>query len=1120
MVGGTTASDLIRLDGTPTVPLRNAGVIRGSESVNLEGRQLRLGDDYSLDCPTGMLILKVATKPGQVLRVTYRHDPAEARSSASKFGNGLNTMKLSFGQSSVMMGLGMAERGDNGKVMRSDLYGLKTSFGLTPGGSLRMNGMFAYSSRKTMQSQSLMGESSGLDEGGQESGTAIVQEIGGDILGGKVALSYQAIDRKFTGFSAFSDSGYSDQEVSAFTKERGLKRMGLSLKDIMAGSLKLNQSYQVVGEGGNSITNQSYGIAGTGWSLSYSSREVDSGFNRFNDLRESDRKQLEKERGLRTNSFGLNFDQRGAKFSLTDFNVSDQGGNAVQRMRMSFQTGTLTMAYVSQEVGQGFGQFEGLREADRGQLARERGISRTAWNLGWATKGFALSYGQSDMSNGTLGFSANNLTVTGANWNYELQSIGNDQGFDGAARQSEAEQNDNMARIAAMYQPKGIQIKGEDRHWFTRPSGLTRTSQRLSFSPGKGIGLSVSDLQLEGSQDSGRLVSGTLDWGRTKLSYRHQTLGENLVELSSLMGFERERLGSTPGLEKTDTTFSTSWGAGRSLEFNSMAAQVGDASASRRSLRIQDPRLELAYSERKVDASYFNVATLVDPERELLGQMIGQEQRQLLVNVMLMRGLNVRMNRMEANNASLDQKRSIAESLLTWDIDKDTKLQWYKYGNSLTDPEALLLDQSIDRLLLSRNFSNFGAVRFEREVISNGGTTATSPDSTRNSLSAEAVLATNTNVRTEQTRTEYGDGNTETISAHTLSTGFNARTGVSVTDVNIRRTHSDRPNESRRNYGFWINLGGGVKFTYGYARELGLNDTMNSNMSLTGGTFGGIDFGGANYTHQAWGQERDRSTGNFKLGTSKPIQLGFIKDFRFAIGSDTIRDYNLWQRENQTGSVGLRIGDLSLGYDYASQVHTNGRRAIDRTYRFSTPKDDSRKLSFDAMIKSRQMPWDKAYMIRNVSVTARYIPGFDLTFQTQTYPEQPRGDALLGTIVQPTRTVAYRLQQRSEKANTLFGAAWEERINDDTRQLSRIASVNLTLNARNPSPIRLSYGLEQTDINGLRRTMHRYGLEFSQRPGPNQLLNLNVGNVSWAGHRESNVNRDNWTLRMEYQLRF
>lgn len=1122
-VGGTSALDFIRLDGgSPSIPLRNAGVIRNSETVDLDGRVLKRGQDYSLDYPTGMIILMTAAKPGQTLRVSYRHDPAEAKSGTQSLGQSWNTMKLNFGSgTTVMMGLGMAERGQDGSIMRSDLYGMKNSFGLNPNGTLKMNGVFAYSSRKSIRSQSLMGNSPGMEGGKTESGSAIVQELGGSFAGGQISLQYQSIDKQFSGFGAFGDSGYSQQQIDQLAKERGLKRMGLSLKDVQAGSMKLNQSYQFVGDRGNSIRTQSFSAQGKGWSLAWGGRKVDQGFSRFNDLRESDRQLLQREAGLRTSTLTFGYDQKGTKFSASDLAVTDTASNGVKRRILNLQTGTLSLGYKTQEVDAGFSRFQGIREADAGQLAREQGIKRQSFALDLKPNSWtpAVSFNTSSMERNDSGFHTMNFTVTGRNWSYDQATISNDAGFDGPGRQSEAEQNENINRVATMYQPTGIQVRPEERQWFARSIGLERSSRRISFSPGKGIGVSASELTLTGTQDTGRLSTAALNFGKTNISFRHQSLGNNLVEIGALMGFERERLGNLAGLDKTDFSFSTSLGANRKIEANSMTARLGEAEAGRRSFRIQDPRLDIQYVERHVDTPFFNVSQLVDPDRELLGQMIGQEQRQLLVNVMLMRGLNIRMNRVDAENDSLAQKRSIAESLLAWDIDKDTKIQWYRYANNWTNPSTLLLDQSIDRLLVSRNFTGLGALSYEREVISNGGETTSAPDSTRNSFTAEATLDGKTSLRTEQSRTEYGDGNHETVSAHTVSTGITKGAGLSVTDVKIERT-GDRPNERRRNYGFWVNLGGGVKFTYGYARELGQNGTLNSTMSLTAGQFGGLDFGGVNYQHQRWDDQRDRSTGNFKIGTSKPIQLGFLRDFRFNVGTDTVRDYNAWQRENQTGSIGARIGDVQLGFDYTSQVHTSGKRAVDRSYRISTPKDGNRKLSIDAMFKVRTMPWDQQYMIRNINVTGKFLPGFDLSYQTQSYPEQPRGDALLGTVVQPLRTVAWKLTQNNPNANTRFGMSWEERINEQSRQMTRLASVSLALNANSPSPLRLTYGMELGDLQGNRKTMHRYSIEFTQRPGPNQLFSLSAGNVSWQRLRDQNIRKDNWTFRMEYQLRF
>lgn len=1120
-VGGKSAVDFIRLDGvSPSVPLRNAGVLRQSETVELDGRVLERGKDYTLDYPGGMLLLMTPVRKGQTLRVTYRHDPAEAKSS-QQFGQSWNSMKLNFGQgASLSMGLGMAERRSDGTVLRTDLYSLRNNFGLAPGGAMKLRGVFAHSSNQRVESQSLLGkDGANREEGG--SGSAIVQELEAKLAGGSVSVQFQSVDRGFNGFSALRDSGFDAEQVNQLAKERGLRRVGFGMRDLKVGGMKLNQELQIVGEKGSSIRQFTTGVRGANWSLDLSSRKVDSDFRRFKDLREKDREQLQRESGLRTDAMGFQWKQGSLEMSASQFHVEDRAQSGVNRTRFNLKGAQWAFGYQSQEVDKNFRQFQGVRQQDAGQLAREQGIRRKGFDLSFGERGkspFALSFANHTMAGDRGSFKSSDFTATGRGWSYDFATRSNDAGFDGVGRQSEQEQNAHIARITSMYEPKGFQAQGEERHWFTRPTGLTRTSQRLEFQIGPGLGVSASHLDLKGQQDRGGVTSVNLQSGATRFSFRRQEIGSQLVELGQTMGFERERLGQLLDSEKTDVSFATPVGKNRSFEWQQMSTRAGDQTASRKSFAWNSPGTEIRYIERHVDAQFFRVGQLVDPERELLGQMIGQEQRQILVNTMLMRGLSARLNMIEEENRSIDQERSFLESLVSWQADRHTKLQWYRYRNNLSDPSTLLLDQTIDRLMIARQFPGLGSLTFEREEHSHDGETNRASDSVRNTVALETQLDARTSVRTEQSKTQYTDGNEDQVSAHTVSTGLTKHTGVSVTDVSVRRT-GDRQDERRRNYGFWLNLGNGVKFTYGYARELGQASTSNSTYQLTGGQVGGLTFGNSGYQSQGWDGQRNRSTGNFQIATSKPLQLGFIRDFQFRLGTDTVRDYNTWQRENQIGQFNASIGGVKLGFDYTSQMHPSGR-AVDRGFRFSSPNDPKRRLVFDAMIKTRTLPWGQTQMIRNVNLTARILRGFEITHQLQTNPEQQRGDALLGSVVQPVRVSAWRLTQTDTKASTRFGLSWEERINDQQNQLTRLASVNLTLNANNPSPVKLYYGLEHGMQGGRARTMQRYGFEFSQRPGPNQLLNLMFGNVSWQGQDARHMRRDNWTLRAEYQLRF
>jgi hypothetical protein len=100
-----------------------------------------------------------------------------------------------------------------------------------------------------------------------------------------------------------------------------------------------------------------------------------------------------------------------------------------------------------------------------------------------------------------------------------------------------------------------------------------------------------------------------------------------------------------------------------------------------------------------------------------------------------------------------------------------------------------------------------------------------------------------------------------------------------------------------------------------------------------------------------------------------------------------------------------------------------------------------------------------------------------------------------------------------------IGGSFEE-IMDKNRPLSRVGGLNLVLNESTGSPLKLFYGVEQADRTGKRYTTHRYHLQYDQKPGPNQMFSIFAGNVSYQHTIADGRSRNNWTLRVDYQIKF
>lgn len=1122
-MGGSSARDLIRLDGkTFSIPLRNAGVLRGTEEVEIDGRKLERGKDYSIDYPTGTIMLMVPVREGSSLRVSYRHDKTLARSSSTA-GSALNAMKLTFAPgATATFGLGLIEREAGGRVSQMDLYAFRNNFSGGGNLGLGMRGVFALSNRKQVQSSSLMGGNNSSGDQALGQGTAIVQDLSGKVAGGSVSVSYQDVTKNFSGFFALSENGFDEAAIQALAKERGFKRLGYAMRDLNVGGLKFSNALDTVADGNKAITNRSLAVARDGFRIANSSRKVDQGFNRFNDLRNQDREALKLETGLTTDEWFAEFARNRLNLNIQTKAVTNGSGQGFHRQSWAAKVDKVEFNYGTQRIDNGFNRLQATREQGWQQLAREQGLSREMFGLklGPVTRQLsALDLQSSQVRSKEGRFHALDLNAQGAGWSMQHFTRSFDQGFTRLGSLSGGELNQHVSTVTRMYEPQGLQVRNEDIGAFANSRGLDRSSTRLQFQPGPGIGIQLNHLSLNGLKDSGSVTSAVLRGHKTEAGLRLANLGQDLNEIGGLMSFERERLGTLKGLRKNDYWFNTET-KGLKVSADFMRADHSGAQAERDSFSLEGRGISFKFNRRSVGEQFDQVGQLVDPERELLHQIRGQEQRQIQLDWVMSRNLTAKLNWTSGHVLGDDTRMINNHTLLNWQPDALTRLEYYTHQETWREPSQALVNNRVERSMFARSLPNFGSLRIEHEKRQFFGENAPA-DSVRNTVMVEGALNDRTKVRAEATATKFDNGDREDVRAHTVETTVIRQAGIAVTDTTIDRNNS-RPDERKRNYGFWIDFGKGLRLNYGYQSDINefANGTRQSQVGLTSGTFGNLTFGGANYQSNQWDRSRQRSLGNFSLQTNKPVQLGFLRDASFRISSDTIRDYDVWQREQNTASLAGKAFGANLAFDYVSQysAHHKGR-AIDRIFRYQSGNDQS-LLRLNANVKNRTMPDGREYTIRDVNLGMKLGNEATLAHSIKTYPEVQRGDVLLGSVLQPTRMVEWRIDQQARGQNTLFGLSWREDLNEHTKEMRRMGSVHMTLFAKNPSPLKLSYGIEQGDRQGRRATAHRYELQFDQRPGPNQNLSLYLGNVSWQHMRDQGLRAENWTMRLEWQVRF
>lgn len=1122
-VGGLQSIDLVPVDASmPGVALRHGNVVLGSEQIEISGRVLKRGRDYHMDAESGVVYLMVPVRQGDSLRAVYRYDTQAKPSSKDKIATALSGIRFDLvpGSMSMVLGLGMTERLQDGSVIRSNVYGLNNAFSL--GGGSKLTGMYLVGDRQRTEARS------GLEVEGKRQATDtgrshfIQQQFGTKVQGGTFEVDYQDISQNFAGFQSVRGNN-PNANVDQLAKEKGLTRQGYSLKDVGLGFGKFSQSYRTVSDDKGALEWRTLGFQSGGLTLNWDSRKVDEKFARFKDIAEGDRAVLQNERGIERENLGLEFKDKTSGLKYNARKIEDFSGNGIFRRDFELNVAKSNFRIGDQHVEKGFTKFGGLMDAEKGQWAREQGLRRQWVGVETALfgTGAPIKYALNKIKSDDGEFQTAELLAKVGPFSLETSTMKMDDGFKQGGSMRPDEIAANLQKVGKMYQPGGLAFKGNEAGQLVGGFGLDRQLTRISGEPFKGWNLRFDALELKGKDDGatvGTLAVGNKD---TSFSYRNQRSGDGFAEFARLTDQERIQLGAISGLDRLDMAFAANLRKFGKVGYASTVVSSAKGDVHRTETSLQGKSLDVKVITRDVDPGFDNLRQLVDPEKDLLYAIRGFNQRDIVANWKILPNLTLNAYWFDAKNDTLEQQRYFRSTKLDYALDKKTQFGYTHIQRRDDDPANLLFAQDQQILSIKRDLGRLGTVSYVSDTIDYEGKDAKQPDVRKTYVGWETKLDKTTGFKTEQIRTDYENGDKENVSANTVSKELSKRVGVSVTDVSIDRQGEDK-DERKRTYGFWYDFGKNIRLKYGVDRHLkgeAGGATLKSDLSISPGQAGGIQIDSATYNRDRVDEtQQDRHVGNVQFGTVKPVNFGSFRDFTFRFSADTDRNQFHWLKENRDLTTAWKLGSTAFGFAYKSQVHQSGYRGIDRKYWFNTDTNPKARLVGGVEYKIRTLPAGDQIIVRNYNLTYRPAAGIELSHQVQTNPEVAKGDAILGSVVKASQSLKWRLGFE-RNPNTKFGFSWEELLDRDKKFMSRIGGMDLQLFAKSGSPLSLFYGVEQKDQNGKRQTQHRYHLRFDQKPGPNQMFSIFAGNVAYEHSIAEGFHRNNWTIYLNYQIK-
>ena len=1125
------------------VPLRFGAVVPHSEKVELDDVTLSPGTDYSIDYATGVVYLIVPQHMGDTLIVSYMHSAAPTTPAVAT--SQLTSLGILPG-ASVFMGMGLTERQSDGTVLTSNVYGThnELSFGSKSG----LSGTMIISNQQAAgfhQGFSFAGAGGpgGYGSSSSSRDSFLVQQFHSALMGGTFTGNVQQISRNFANFGSVKASGYSDDDMKRFEAQKGLTTSEFNFTNLKFGGAQVSDGFREVQDDSGSVSWHTFAMAQKDVKLSYSDRQVSELFQRFTDLPDADKAQMLKERGMARHNLAGEFDQKCGKLTISAVDVKDEMmQSSLYSEKLAFDSTKYKFSMGREGVGMDFVRISDLTAPEIAQYQREVGTQRNWINLSASVspKLSPLTFNQLDMSSPTGKMDEHDATYTAKNWTISHIDLATTYNYGPlSALQDDAVTNDVTIIESAFGVTK---LNPADKGALTGSGGIARNYTSVAGTMFKNYAVKFGVMDLKGALDSGQMQTLSVNSPKLSLAFRDELTGNNLNEINELTPTEQSQWGAfTGGLHKENLDMSLQVDKATKLTATGMMASTPSGMATNAMFDYLGKGLEVSGFQRSVGPHFLTVGSLGDPNAGALAATSGFMQDDLKLNWTALPHVKLVGEAQDAKDEFTGEFKSLRNVVFDWDVDKATHVNYTE--NAATDHTDFVsvFDEDIRQLSVTHDFGRFGHASFTEETDGMNGVNAPVTSSNRDDMSYEAQITKAISVKTEDSYTAFVDGGHQNLTAETASVALNKRTGVSVTEVQTDNTEANLATPAKTNYGAWYDVGGGVRISYGYAHQysdtgsventnftIGKNPTAptpDQYSTLQPGAIGPFSFAGGTGVNQylyqpGTGINHTQGFSDVNLTTAKPFKFGPLSNVKVNVGLNTASDYSAWIRESQGGNVSGNWGSNTWGILYNAQMASQGAEGIDKGFQFQTSQSPKAWLNATIDYKVRTLPGDIEYTIRNYNIMARPIKNLVIQNQLQSDPEVVANGAFLGSTPQASASDKWQIDY-TQGTDTTFGYSYQELLNSSNSYRTTVEGLNLKLFQKSGSPVTIFFG-EEDMIGGdmPHRLTSRYTFEFDQKPGPRQTLSLFFGNVAYDYGALPGVNRENWTMRCNWQLKF
>ncbi|HLV81226.1 MAG TPA: hypothetical protein VKT32_13145, partial [Chthonomonadaceae bacterium] len=851
--------------------------------------------------------------------------------------------------------------------------------------------------------------------------------------------------------------------------------------------------------------------------------------------------QLEGEKGVKRIGFGFAYQPSTAATPVGsvpngfafDWSQIKDGKGAITQQSVGYHASAFHFDYAALDISQAFTQFNGLREADHAQWAKEKGLRSRSLDLG-------LNFGRGGQA-GSLDFTDARLedtTKTGArdagmrreslalntpalDLIYVRRQTG--AGFSRLGDLADLEKSSLALDILRQFDPTATlkEVTQKERDQAATETGLERDFLGGAWRLGKAGALAFEDTHLydtaakpdpksERNAIRRQMLSFT---GRSlQFSWMQQSISDGFSRLTSLSDVERAQFGNEHGLERQQ--WQVAWQPNKTtkLSFSSLsagstpeaaaaalaaarqngqdlqaAARVATARLQREAFTFETKGLSLAAHFADTGKGFTRAADLALPaaDQSSITSEQGYRRNDYTLHFAMLKGLTVDSTTYNAQDALDKLRHDTYKQSLQYVSGRGLQLVYSADGDvATTDNKANGLTHS--HLALGQTFGK----GMQLALSQDDSTTYT------NGAVSQALHTQDAHFQSDQKqpnallfddqRITYQDGKFQ----NTVNVNVHAKPAREFAfDYTKQQIDSDVPNDPSANTDT-------LDFTWDANKQLAMTGSVSEHESADKRNSDTVSLGLKgqpckdvavdarwNEVHQDAKDTKD--VADVALSNPKPFRLGPIQELTLSARYASLNDQRKLQNETVTGRASWKLWKNEFLLDYGGLTQQNRQSSITRTYSFLTDPNPKKWFHAGFLYKDRSLYTGEEQLIRRFTADARLSKTLQFSYLFGTLPEDEKGN------ITPETTANVSLKD-SFLAGLSGEVFYRSQNNTATKILTRSLGLGFEGKISRLASLRFAYSL---DANGTATTYDHsdhFLLGFRQQINADHLLDFSI----------------------------